>query len=113
MKEELLDRFKNDGFYLIDLLDYPISRSKINENEMFSMVINKIKSITCDETKIIIIKSSVFDFLYPALMNAEINNVIKERITFPASGGQRKFQEEFKAALTKANYFSQSFSFAK
>jgi len=104
LKEKLLLKFKEDGFYLIDLLDYPLSYYSENLSGTITELINKVKLLANESTQIILIKANVYDTAYSALVENGFN-VIDKRIDFPAIGGQIKFQEKFKAALEEAKYF--------
>ena len=91
---ELYDEILRQGGYLKDSLKSQVP-----------LLINKINAIADKNTKIILIKVNVYDIAYTALNEAGIKNVINCRITFPGSGGQTKFQFEFKEALKQAKYF--------
>ena len=100
----ILEKLKNDGFYLLDLSEIPMSYLKDSLNSQVPRLINKINEISDKNTKIILIKVNVYDIAYVALNEAEIKNVINCRITFPGSGGQTKFQSEFTEALRQVKY---------
>ena len=104
LKEKLLLQFKEDGFYHIDLLDYPLSYYTGNLSETKSELIKKVKKLANERTQIILIKANVYDTAFVDLKESGFN-VIDKRIDFPASGGQIKFQEKFNAALEEAKYF--------
>ena len=95
LKEKLLLKFKADGFYLEDL------------SNTIDDLVKKIKRLSTEETKIILIKVNVYDKAF-SLLKGHNFNVIDKRIDFPASGGQIKFQVKFKEALIEANYFKNS-----
>ncbi len=104
LKEKLLIQFKEDGFYLIDLLDYPLSFYSGNLSNTTEDLLKKVKLLSNEITQIILVKVNVYDIAF-SLLTEKGFNVIDKRIYFPASGGQLKFQEKFKAALKEANYF--------
>ena len=104
LKEKLLLKFTKEGFYLIDLLDYPLSYYSGNLSETTTELINKVKQLADERTQIILIKANVYDTAFSVLKRNGFN-VIDKRIDFPASGGQKKFQEKFIAALEEAEYF--------
>jgi hypothetical protein len=103
LKEKLLLRFKEDGFYLVDLLDYPLSYYTGNLSETTAELIKKVKHLANERTQIILIKANVFDTAFTVLKESGFN-VIDKKIDFPASGGQKKFHEKFIAALKEAKY---------
>lgn len=105
IKKYILEKLKNDGFYLLDLSDIPKSYLTDSLNSHVPLLIDKINAIADKDTKIILIKVNVYDIAYAALIEAGIKNVINCRITFPVSGGQTKFQFEFTEALKQAKYF--------
>ena len=51
LKEKLLLHFKEDGFYLIDLLDYPLSYYTGNLSETTPELIKKVKNLQMKELK--------------------------------------------------------------
>jgi len=104
VKKLILEKLKAEGFYLLDLSELPLSLLTESLNSQVPYLIQKINKIANVDTKIILIKANVFDAAFPALINAGIKNVINTRITFPASGGQTKFQNEFTEALKIAKY---------
>ena len=104
LKAALLSQFKEDGFYLIDLLDYPLSYYSGNLRDTIQELIKKIKILANEKTLIILIKANVYDVAFSVLKENGFN-VIDKRIDFPASGGQVKFQEKFKAALEETKYY--------
>jgi hypothetical protein len=105
LKKNLLQKFKQDGFYLIDILDIPLSYYHGDLSDKINGLIYKIKSLSNKETQIILIKVNIYDTAFAVLRNQGFN-VIDRRIDFPASGGQLKFQMKFKKALAEANYFN-------
>lgn len=105
LKKQLLEKFKQDGFYLIDLLDIPLLYFRGDLSNNLPELITKIDSISDKETQIILIKVNVYDTAYEVIKNHG-SKIIDKRIDFPASGGQTKFQEKFKEALIEAKFFN-------
>lgn len=103
LKSEMLDQFKSEGFYLLDLSELPISLTKGNLKHQLPILDEKIKSIINSETKIILIKANVYDIAYNHLQLMH-GNVVDIRMPFPGSGQQRLFQEKFTLALEIAGY---------
>ena len=60
-----------------------------------------IKNVSNEETKIILIKTNVYDIAFETL-NRDFKNVINCRIPFPGQGWQKEFQIKFKKALDMA-----------
>ena len=108
-KKKLLDRFKNNGFYLEDSMDEPIKSksSKAKINEIWSHLpelINKLKKIVSIETKIILISATVYSACYSSLIKEGFNIINEHQIYFPGSGGQKKFRQEFSKLLKKQGF---------
>ncbi|MDR3627265.1 MAG: hypothetical protein P4L45_10555 [Ignavibacteriaceae bacterium] len=99
LKKELLEKFKADGYYLIDLSDLPISMISGKSGDEIEEIKTVINELITPKTPIILIKANIYDALYSKLKMAGYN-VINNRIPFPSTGGQKKFQIQFKEALS-------------
>lgn len=99
-KEAILNWLKDNGIYLMDLSDSPLTDNVYTENgkKAFMDRLKNESAIDKDTTDIILIKASVYDFLYTDLKE-ENYKVSQERIPFPASGQQRKFDDAMRKAL--------------
>lgn len=99
-KSVILNAFKDYGIYLMDLSDQPstIGLYTCEGKEAFLRKIRNEKAIDKRTTKVILIKASVFDFIYSTLRNEgyDVSNV---RIPFPASGQQLCFDIAMRKAL--------------
>ncbi len=104
IKNSILQTLQQDGFYLLDLSELPLSLLDTDLQSQLPSLVEKINSVADDNTQIILIKANVYDVAFDYLKQ-KIKNVINQRITFPGQGGQRKFQDEFKQALKEAHYF--------
>ena len=104
IKNSILQTFQQDGFYLLDLSELPLSLLDTDLQSQLPSLVEKINSVVDGNTQIILIKANVKDIAFYYL-KPKFANVIDQRITFPGQGGQRKFQDEFKQALIKAHYF--------
>jgi len=106
-KPKLLNKFQQDGFYLIDSCDYPMpenSSRKQKENlvrEAQPTLLHQIKTIARQETKVILIAAPVFSVNYLFLKANKINVINSEMIDFPGSGAQQKFQRKMSALLSE------------
>jgi hypothetical protein len=105
IKNTILQTLQQDGFYLLDLSELPLSLLETNLHSQLPSLVDKINSVADDNTQIILIKANVYDIAFYYLKQ-KFKNVIDQRITFPRQGGQRKFQDEFKQALKKVRYFN-------
>lgn len=104
LKNTILQTLQQDGFYLLDLSELPLSLLDTDLQSQLPSLVDKINSVADDNTQIILIKANVYDIAFYYLKQ-KFKNVINQRITFPGQGGQRKFQDEFKQALKKGHYF--------
>lgn len=103
-KRNLLESFKNQGFYLIDLSENPKMTNKQMKDSV-SDLLARVENIINTETQIIIIKASVYDLIYDTLKST-FNNTIDVRIPFPGQGHQQNFLHKFEEAIAKAGYYN-------
>ncbi|MES2681331.1 MAG: hypothetical protein V4635_15660 [Bacteroidota bacterium] len=101
-KKLFLDKFKNDGFYLIDSLEKPFE-SKYSSSQKIRLIIMgqndllmRIQNLCNSNTKIILIAASVYKANYQFLKDNKVNVINKELIDFPGSGGQEKFKNKLR-----------------
>lgn len=104
IKKIILQTLQQDGFYLLDLSELPLSLLNAGLQSQLPSLVDKIDSVADGNTRIILIKANVYDTAFYYLKQ-KFENVIDQRITFPGQGGQRKFQDQFKQALKKVHYF--------
>ncbi len=102
-----LEKFKNEGFYLIDTVDIPINhlRNEKDKNEKIYSNLKKkiaeIKKLVSKKTPIFIIKKNIF-LIFKDLLEKEGYNVVNnEFIPFPSFGNQLKFKKIFKKYLRR------------
>jgi hypothetical protein len=99
-KVSILNKLKNDGYYLIDLSDTPISMlNNVGVETFVRSLIEKVKKVADTNTNIILIKANVYDSVYKKLSKLGYK-VVDIRIPFPSSGQQTNFQRTFNQALT-------------
>ncbi len=55
-------------------------------------------------TKIILIKATVYDTAFTYLQGIGFRNILNVKIPFPGQGGQTSFQQKFKEALDLAGH---------
>ena len=96
-KVPLLNKFKENGFFLIDACDYPINQYKNRTrddliNKDFPKLLQKIKTVIDDDTKIILIKKNIYVLLFYRLKSEGINVINTEHLDFPSSGHQLEFK---------------------
>lgn len=110
VKKIFLEKFKKDGFYLIDSLDTPfeakykkkkkIKLLMLGQNEL----LNKIKNLSDCETNVILIAIPVYDANYLFLKQNGVNIINKGPIEFPGSGGQIKYKDKIKKLIKLQGY---------
>ena len=105
-KPKFLERFKNDGFYLIDatdtpMKDFPPAKKREQIEKSLPSLRNKIRDVASSETKIILISSTVYDATARILKREGFNIINDCMIDFPGSGGQKKFRDKLSALLRK------------
>jgi len=98
VKGMFLEKFKNDGFYLIDSLDIPFEEryspsQKVNLLKLGQVdLLKKIKALVNSKTEIILISATVYSANYFFLKQNGVNLLNSESIDFPGFGGQKKFR---------------------
>lgn len=106
-KASFLNCFIGDGFYLIDACEDPMectsSSYKRNKIKAELPALHKeVSAIVNDETKIILISSSVYRTCESSL--AEFNVVNEGAIPFPGSGHQRQYRRLMMLQLQKIGW---------
>ena len=104
-KKLLLEKFKKDGFYLIDALEKPFEE-KYNSTKKIKLIkqgqenlLKRINELITPETIVILISATVFRANYDFLRSNNIKIANNELIDFPGSGGQKKYREKLKKWL--------------
>lgn len=110
-KEKLLNKLRDDGFFLMDAVEYPINRDnkwrrvserdreKVIRNEIPNLL-NRLKNMNIDtKTKIILIKNSVYRILYSVLKEHSHSVINTHEIGFPRYYRDRKVVREIRKAL--------------
>lgn len=112
-KRKLLERFKNDGFYLIDASDESIkdksqSGKEKQIRESLPALIEKVRSLVSEDTKIILISKTVYKVCFEELKLKGFNVINKCSIPFPCSGQQKRFREKLSSLLNEYGWQSSS-----
>jgi hypothetical protein len=95
-KPHMLAELREKGAFLIDLSPDPLGSQPLR-----AFVPNLVRRCgQLDPRRIILIKVTVYDAAYRALVDAGLP-VINERIPFPGSGQQRRFLSAFGRALSR------------
>ena len=67
LKKLILEKFKRDGFYLLDLSELPLSQLQKSLELQLTALVDKINQNADIETKFILIKANVYDIVFPRL----------------------------------------------
>ena len=98
LKEELLEAFMEDGYWLLDLSEVPCSLINIPLEDYIPSLLERLQNQIAKTTPIILIKANIYDILYALLVEKEYN-VCNERIPFPGSGQQGVFSKKFGSSV--------------
>ena len=110
LKIQMLNQFKDDGYFLVDLSPEPIDQIPNGRRGLAHCVpglIERINQLDCPQASIILIKANVYDIAFQPLRCAGYR-VIDRRIPFPSSGQQLNFQIAFGEALSLADETEQN-----
>ena len=102
-KADFLNRFKLDGYYLLDAANTTIRDIKKKKEQLradLPDLIGRINRVINQETKIILISRPVYDVCFMPLKTAAFNVINTEMIDFPGSGGQVKYRNKMNRLLT-------------
>ena len=92
---------------MIDAVEKPIKKGTSDSmrakliNENFPRLLQKVKKLAGNDTKIILIKKIVFKELEKKLKAQGFSVINTEMLDFPASGRQPQFREKFKKLIIK------------
>ena len=93
-KAGLLEQLKTQGVFLVDLKPEPTDDSPLSH--YVAGLVTRIRKLA--PQRVILIKTSVYDASFRALWEEGLP-VVDERIPFPGSGQQRRFEEAFGRAI--------------
>lgn len=99
-KEGWLRRLQADGMYMIEALEKSV-RQVVKKKERQSRIkealprlIERVNELADDDTKIILIKSNVFDVAAEPLRKAGFNILNTELVDYPGRFNQRAYREK-------------------
>lgn len=104
-KEEWLQRFKHDGWYMIEALPesqkHEVTKKQRQEliRDNLPALLEKVKRLAHSDTKVILIKSNVFDVAAEPLRQAGFNVLNKELLDYPGHFNQRAYREKLSAMV--------------
>lgn len=102
-KEEWLRRFQKDGWYMIEALQtsLPHEVTKPERQDLIRkqlpQLLERVHGIAEHDTKIILVKSNVFDVATVPLREAGFTVLNKELIDYPGRFNQRAYREKLAA----------------
>lgn len=101
-KAPLLTKFRDNGYFLIDAVDYPINQEDDRDffvNKGYPNLVNRLKDLIDKETKIILVKKNIFELLTGKLKSIGYNVINTEHLDFPGSGNQLKYKSKLSKLL--------------
>lgn len=105
-KQIFLERFRADGYFLMDALDEPIGvkepgaklRKIVAHRDTF---MQRLSSVATAMTPIVLISRPVYDALFDHLIEQGYNVINTEMVDFPGSGRQVVFREKMAHLLNR------------
>lgn len=107
-KERWLRRFQTDGWYMIEALETSLEHevTKQQRQDMIKknihQLINRVRKLAAKDTKIILIKSNVFEAAAEPLREAGFAVINRELLDYPGHFNQRAYRDKL-AQLVKEN----------
>jgi hypothetical protein len=105
-KEDWLDRFKNDGWYMIEALEesqvHEVTKVQRQERirESLPRLIERVRELASSDTKIILIKSNVYEAAAEPLKQAGFNVINRGLVDYPGHFNQRAYREKLAELAT-------------
>lgn len=106
-KEQWLHRFMSDGWYMIESLKaslaHEVTKKQRQEliREHLPQLIEQVHGLAQKDTKIILIKSNVFDVAAKPLKNEGFHVLNTELLDYPGRFNQRDYREKLAALAHK------------
>ena len=106
-KQQWLQRFQKDGFYMIEALEdsqeHEVTKKQRRERirQELPRLIARVKELASSDTGIILIKSNVFDIAAEPLKQAGFKVLNTELVDYPGHFNQRAYREKIAALLSK------------
>jgi hypothetical protein len=101
-KEAWLRRFQDDGWYMIEALEdsqgHEVTKKQRQEriHDVLPRLIERVREMAEPATRIILIKSNVFDVAAEPLRQAGFDVLNKELVDYPGRFNQRDYREKIK-----------------
>jgi hypothetical protein len=99
-KDTWLKRFKGDGWYMIEALEesqeHEVTKADRQTKILSALpnLIKRVKHLANPDTKLILIKSNVFDVAAEPLRQAGFNVLNKELLDYPGRFNQKAYREK-------------------
>lgn len=104
-KEAWLRRFQADGYYMIEALDeslaHEVTKKERQEKirQHLPALIKKVQPLASAQTKLILIKSNVYDVAAEPLQDAGFTVLNTELVDYPGQFNQRAYREKIARLL--------------
>lgn len=104
-KVQWLRRLQKDGYYMIEALDesqqHEVTKQQRQERIRHAIpsLLKKVSQLADDDTRIILIKSNVFDVAAVPLRNAGFTVLNTELVDYPGRFNQRAYREKLTSLL--------------
>lgn len=108
-KESWLRRFQADGWYMIEALTasqvHEVTKEQRQERIAKALpdLIERVRTLAQSGTKIILVKSNVFEVAAGPLRSAGFTVLNTELLDYPGRFNQRDYREKLKQLATQAN----------
>lgn len=105
-KEKWLRKFQADGWYMIEALEESLPHEVTKPERQARIAVHlpqllaRVKKLVSKDTKIILIKSNVFDVAAQPLRDAGFTVLNTELLDYPGRFNQRAYREKLKKLLT-------------
>lgn len=99
-KDEWLRRFQKDGWYMIEALEHSqeheVTKDQRQERIRAALprLTERVREVVAPDTKIILIKSNVFDVAAEPLKKARFNILNTELVDYPGRYNQKDYREK-------------------
>lgn len=99
-KEQWLQRFKSDGYYMIEALEesqvHEVTKQQRQDRIAAALprLVERVKELAEPGTRVILIKSNVFDVATEPLREAGFNVLNKKLLDYPGRFNQKAYREK-------------------
>lgn len=104
-KAEWLQRFAHDGWYMIEALEDSLAH-EVSKQQRQTLIrqhlpelLRRVQGLAEPKTKIILIKSNVFDVAAEPLKSAGFNVLNRDIVDYPGRYNQRAFRDKLRALI--------------